>query len=475
MMPSKKLVLYFSGVIALTILAGNFLFSHQQKKQPYVDAVTKNFTIPEALSQSPQPSFADLVKRVKPSVVNISTTKQIQTRHQDPYFRDFFNPYGTRTDPTAEKRPNSLGTGFIINDQGHVLTNNHVIEGADEIIVRLDDGQEIQAKVVGRDARLDIAILQLAKKVAHVPASLGDSDALSVGDWVIAVGNPFGLGQTVTSGIVSAKARVLGAGPYDDFIQTDASINPGNSGGPLFNLKGEVVGINTAIIATGQGLGFAIPINLAKEIIPQLITKGKVSRGWLGVAIREVSQSDAEKNALAKPMGAYIEEVVPDGPADRAGIKAGDILVALGGEAVDTSHSLPTIVARHAPGQEIEIAYIHAGKLLKQRVLLGSLDHPESTPNTESGEDLFGLSLRNLTPSEKQRVRQGVLVTAVADGSNAEAIGFVAGDVILEINGQPISNVALFKKMLSQFGRGTVLRMALARGSQIYYFAFRKD
>ncbi|MBI2339793.1 MAG: Do family serine endopeptidase [Deltaproteobacteria bacterium] len=436
--------------------------------------------IPKAVSIAPPTSFSDLAEKVGPSVVNIATTKEIATRRltpwgSDPFFRDFF---GQAPPATSKKRTlNSLGTGFIINEKGDILTNNHVIEGADEIVVTLADGREIEATVVGRDKRLDIAVIRPKEEGSYPYSPLGDSDALKVGDWVVAIGNPFGLGHTVTAGIVSAKARVLGAGPYDDFIQTDASINPGNSGGPLFNTQGEVVGINTAIIQAGQGLGFAIPVNMAKEVIPQLISKGAVSRGWMGVAIGDLDSDEAKRMGIDASEGAYVAEAVAGGPAEKAGIRAGDVIVEFNGQAVKSSHSLPTMVAKLQPGAEANVVFLHEGKKYERSVTLGSLDQPQTTVAQGSqkvGEGL-GVSVRDLTASEKQRVQGGVVVESVEEGSFAESIGIREGDLLLELNGQPIDDLKDFKKRMGEITKGGVIRLGLARGPSIYYFAFRKE
>lgn len=461
-----------------SFLAGLILVLGIHSVRPNVIEQTEDWLIPEAKSDVPAQGFAELTKRVKPLVVNISTTKEVASSQSpfgrlDPFFGPFGSPY-----PQRKEKNHSLGTGFIIDGEGHIITNNHVVEGADEIIVTLDNKKEIQAKIVGRDPRLDIAVLKLLKPGDYPRATLGNSDNLEVGDWVVAIGNPFGLGHTVTAGIVSAKARYLGAGPYDDFIQTDASINPGNSGGPLFNTHGEVIGINTAIIATGQGLGFAIPINMAKEIIPQLIEKGKVVRGWLGVAIGDLSPEETTKQGLADKQGAYVAEVVPGGPADRAGIKTGDFITHFNGQEVENSHELPTLVGRLAPGVEATVNFIQQGKNYERRVLLGSIDDPQASidPSAlQAEQNLLGMALRNLTPMEQKQVGQGIIVTQVKRGSAAASVGIQQGDLIVELNGRNIRDVATFKQYLMQVRSGEVVRLGLARGSYMYYFAFRKD
>lgn len=423
----------------------------------------------------PQTNFAELVKMVKPAVVNISTTKEITTRNYGLEFNPFFGPFTRRMKP-SQREEHSLGSGFIIDKEGHILTNNHVVEGADEIVVKMDDGRTVSAKIAGRDPRLDIAVLKPEKGGKYPFVSLGDSDALEVGDWVVAVGNPFGLGQTVTAGIVSAKARVLGAGPYDDFIQTDASINPGNSGGPLFNTDGEVVGINTAIIASGQGIGFAIPVNMAKDVVPQLVATGSVSRGWLGVSIRDLSAEESGQPGTNKPEGAVIAEVVPNGPADKAGIKAGDIVLEFNGQKVETSHALPALVAKTPPNSEAVTVFLHEGQRYERTITLGSLEEAEKTiAGLNPEETTLGLSVRNPSPVERQHIRTGIIVTGVKPGSMAESVGIQKGDLILEVGGAAVDSVADFKNILAGLHSGDLVRMGLARGPYIYYFAFRKE
>ncbi|MBI5286339.1 MAG: trypsin-like peptidase domain-containing protein, partial [Deltaproteobacteria bacterium] len=281
-------------------------------------------------------SFIELAKTLGPVVVNISTTQVVREKPRVPFpeFRgpceDFFGDEFFRffdEFPQREFKRQSLGSGFIINKEGYILTNNHVVEDAEEILVTLSDKREYKAKVIGRDSRLDLGLVKIDAKDDLPVAILGDSDKLQIGEWVMAIGNPFALSHTVTAGIVSAKGRVIGAGPYDNFIQTDASINPGNSGGPLFNLRGEVIGINTAIIAGGQGIGFALPINMAKEVLSQLKEKGKVTRGWIGVSIQDVTPELARSFGLKEKHGALVSSAMKDDPADKAGIRPGDIIV----------------------------------------------------------------------------------------------------------------------------------------------------
>ncbi len=473
----KILIVLFLIIIASSYLIGGWLFEERTVDSPF-HSFSSSLTVPKALSVSPPNSFTELAKKVKPAVVNISTTKKVREQAynpwaMDPFFRDFFSVPRQRA--PSRKAPHSLGTGFIINEKGDILTNNHVIAGADEIVVNLADGREVEAKIVGRDEKIDVAVIRPLKGGTYPFVPLGNSDSLEVGEWVVAVGNPFGLGHTVTAGIVSAKARDLGAGPYDDFIQTDASINPGNSGGPLFNTNGEVVGINTAIIASGQGIGFAIPINMAKDVVPQLITKGKVSRGWLGVAMRDMEKEEAGQYGLDAPQGAIVVEVVPGSPAEQAGLAVGDLILEFNGSLLSGSHTLPSLVAKAQPGSSITLVFIRDGKKYQRTVTLSSTDEAEQVAAGAS-KGLMGMTLRDLSPAEANRLRiDGIIVTAVQPGGLAEAVGIQEGDLILEINGRSLQSVKELEAILANIPSGKVIRLGLARGSQMYYFAFRKE
>ncbi len=312
-------------------------------------------------------SLAPVVADVKPAVVNISTTQAVrQARRQEPSDEFFGRFFGGPT-PEAPRPQQSLGSGFIIDKDGYILTNNHVIGDAGKIMVKLANEKEYEAKLVGRDPRTDLALVKISARGDLPVARLGDSDALQVGDWVLAIGNPFGLEQTVTAGIVSAKGRVIGDGPYDDFIQTDAAINPGNSGGPLFNTKGEVVGINTAIFSQSGGnigIGFAVPVNMAKSLLPQLKTKGRVSRGWLGVSIASVPDDAVKELKLKDTKGALVMEVVERSPADGAGLLQGDVVVGFDGKEIAHAQDLPRLVGNTPLGKEVTLRVIREGRTL---------------------------------------------------------------------------------------------------------------
>ena len=366
----------------------------------------------------------------------------------------FLNGFLSRCPRPKLPRPPGLsegmGSGVIISQDGYVLTNNHVVAGAKEVTVTLADHKEYKGRIVGRDPQTDLAVLKIDAKEALPVSTLGDSDNLKVGDWVVAIGNPFGLDHTVTSGIVSAKGRVIGAGPYDNFIQTDASINPGNSGGPLLNMQGEVVGINTAIIPQGQGIGFAIPVNTVKPLIPQLETKGEVTRGYLGVSIQSITPGLAKSLNLPDQQGALVADVNPDTPAAKAGIKRGDVIVAYNGKEVADSQALPAMVAATPVDQQATVTVIRNGDKLQLPVKVGQLpsqraDNANPPAAVQPAREKWGLQLRDLNPQIAAQLRlksdQGVVVVGVQPGSRAADAGVQQGDVILEVNRQPVSSV----------------------------------
>ncbi len=335
-------------------------------------------------------SFADLAEKLMPSVVNISTTQTVRTTtNQFPFQFPPGSPFGEMFkdfDRPTERKASSLGSGFIIKEDGIVITNNHVIANAEDILIRVGD-KEYSAEVLGADPYMDLAVLKMKTKDKFKPVSFGDSTKARVGDWVVAIGNPFGLGGTVTSGIISARNRQIGLTRYEDFIQTDASINQGNSGGPLFNLKGEVIGVNTAIIAPGQsgsiGIGFAIPANAASNVIDQLIKFGETKRGWLGVRIQEVTKEIADVEKLKKPEGALVASVGQGSPAEKAGIKAGDIILEFDGKKINTMKKLPNVVASTEVGKSVELKIWRNKKLISKRLTLGRLETSEEFKETK--------------------------------------------------------------------------------------------
>jgi len=453
----------------------------------------------ESTARAPQ-GFVELANKLAPIVVNISTTIAPETRAprgprpqqpapdpfgQEPgadpfeFWRRFFGePFGM-PDPRGTPRQ-GLGSGFIIDASGLILTNNHVIENADKITVRLPDRKEYAAKVVGRDPRTDIAVIRITEKDLNLPeAPLGDSSKLEVGEWVIAMGSPFGLDNSVTAGIVSAKGRWIGAGAYDNFIQTDASINPGNSGGPLINMRGEVVGINTAIFSrTGGnlGIGFAIPINLAKDIVPQLVKEGKVTRGWLGVSIQRITPELAESLGLEERRGALVAGVEPGSPAEQAGIKTGDVIIEYGGEKVADSTELPIMVARTEVEKPVKITVVRDKRQVPLTVKIGELkDEAVVAAAPQTGK--LGLTVQNLTPQMAERLglkeTRGVVVTAVDPESPAAQGGLRPGDIVLEANRKAINDAADLRQIVDSAKPGENLLFLVRRGESNMFLVLK--
>jgi serine protease Do len=442
---------------------------------------------PLATTQPKRPAFVELAKALNPTVVNISSKQRVQRpRSRSPFGEEndpfeFFERFFGRRNP-RRLRP-SLGSGFIIHPTGYIVTNNHVVEGAAEIKVTLATKEEFDATLIGRDPKTDIALLKIDTDRTLPAAPLGDSDALEVGDWVMAIGNPFGLGHTVTAGIVSAIGRVIDMGPYDNFIQTDASINPGNSGGPLFNMRGEVVGINTAIVAAGQGIGFATPSNLAKEVLLDLYSKGSVTRGWLGVGIQELSHDLSQAFGLDEPHGALVSEVLPDSPAAKAGIRRGDIIVGFDGERIPDASKLPHMVAVKKPGSSVEVEILRDGKRLTIPIVLGEMAvEEEGTEATaplhpSDVEEALGLQVQDITPDVARALRledtTGVVVSGVEPDSPAAEAGIRRGDVIREVAQQPVKDEASYQEVMqraltSRAADKPVLLLLERRGSGIY-------
>ena len=430
-----------------------------------------NFSIVNA---KPVPeSFADLAEKLMPSVVNISTTQTVRTTtNQFPFqfppgspfgemFKDFERP--------TERKASSLGSGFIIQDNGTVITNNHVIANAEDILVRVGD-KEYKAKVLGADPYMDIAVLKMETNEKFTTVKFGDSDKARVGDWAVAIGNPFGLGGTVTAGIISARNRDINLTRYDDFIQTDASINQGNSGGPLFNLKGEVIGINTAIIAPGQsgsiGIGFAIPANAASNVINQLIEFGETKRGWLGVRIQEVTKEIADVEKLKKPVGALVASVGKNSPADKAGIKAGDIILEFDGKKIDTMRTLPKVVASTEVGKSVQLKIWRDKKSITKRLVLGRLESSEEfkekktkTVQKEKEIESLKITVRDVTKDDitSRRLRKNTSGAVILDiSSRSPLVNLLStNDIIIEVQKKPVKNsIDLNKIVESIFKKG---------------------
>ena len=429
------------------------------------------------------PDFVALAKRLKPAVVNISTSKTITPqKHQnqpglDP-FQEYFDKFfeAPRQHPFKQK---NLGSGFIISEDGFILTNNHVVAGADEIKVKLSDGREFRGEVKGRDEKFDLALVRIDAKGNLPIAPMGDSDKVEVGEWVMAIGNPFGLAQTVTAGIISAQGRVIGSGPYDDYIQTDASINPGNSGGPLFNTKGEVIGINTAILASGQGIGFAIPINMAKSIITQLKETGKVTRGWLGVSVQPVTPELAKSFGLDRERGALVAEVMKNSPAEKSGFKEGDIILEFDGHLIKEMGDLPRIVAATPVGKKVSVLVQRDGRQETLPVTVEQLKDGEGSEDLAIPSDRLGIKVAELTPERSQQLRlqgdRGIVVTEVQPDGLADRAGIQEGDLIREVNGARIAQVADYNRAVSAVKKGDYLKVLLQRGRSSLFVALRLE
>ena len=424
-----------------------------------------------ASSKTVPVSFADLAEQLMPSVVNISSTQTIKTTSNP--FKNFQFPPGSPFEDMfkefnrpSERKATALGSGFIIDKKGIVVTNNHVIEGAEDIIVSVNGSTEYRAKVIGTDPYMDLAVLQIVSDEKFEPVEFGDSDKARIGDWVIAIGNPFGFGGTVTSGIISSRNRDIGLTRYDDFIQTDASINVGNSGGPLFNLEGKVIGINTAIIAPGQsgsiGIGFAIPSNPASKIISQLIEFGETKRGWLGVRIQVVTEEIAEVEKLENPEGALVASVSENSPADKAGIKAGDIILEFDGKKVDTMRTLPKLVAQTEIGKRVILKVWRNQKLISKKVLLGRLESSKefkaenkTEPDTSKYVriETLKISVRDLNKDDISdrklpKNTSGVVVTEISAGS---PLMFVSvNDIIVELQKKKVRNSNQFSSLVKK-------------------------
>lgn len=461
----------FSGVLAgYLVSAGTGANVTGATTAGYVPVVQSVVDAPVATSP-----FAVLAQKLSGSVVNVKVSKVEKT--SSPFadlpdaFRDFFGDRGLRGMP-QERSVQGAGSGVIISTDGTILTNNHVVEGAKEVSVTTADKKEYKARVVGRDAKTDLAILKVDAGKDMQAAPMGDSDGLQVGEYVMAVGNPFGLGQTVTSGIVSAKGRVIGAGPYDDFIQTDASINPGNSGGPLFNMKGEIVGINTAIIQHAQGIGFAIPINTARPLIPQLVTKGEVTRGYLGVNIQTVTPELASALKLKDGSGALVADVVPGSPAEKAGIRRGDVIVGYNGKKIQDSHELTIAVAATPVDKAASVTVVRDGREheLSAKIARAASGESGSSESVKPAQGKWGLQLRDLTPQVSRQLglkaEQGVLVAGVVPGSPADQASLKKGEVILEVDRQPVQSVEEVREKAARAGDSMLLLVQGENGSR---------
>jgi serine protease Do len=435
-------------------------------------------------------SFSELVKKAGPSVVNVSMEKMAQVGVQmspfgtDDPFNDFFNRFygnqGNQGNQGTQRKVQGVGTGFIIDKEGYILTNNHVVDGADKITVKLSDNKQYTAKVIGLDSKTDLALIKIDGAKDLVPLTLGDSDKMEVGDWVVAIGNPFGLDNTVTAGIISAKyRRNIGTSSYENYIQTDAAINQGNSGGPLMNTNGEVIGINSAILSqTGGsvGIGFSIPINMAKDLLPQL-KKGKIIRGWLGVMIQSITPDLQNKLGLKDVKGALVGSVTEDGPAEKAGVETGDVIVSFDGKDINEMSELPLLVASTSVGKNVKLGIIRKGEKKTLDIKVGELKDDEEASQTTGGGSVNGTNLgfkageitadkaRQLKLSEKS----GVIILQVDDGSPAEEAGLQAGDIVIEVDREKVTDLTLFNKKIRGYKAGdTILFLVKRSGSSLF-------
>ncbi|MEW6007448.1 MAG: Do family serine endopeptidase [bacterium] len=425
-------------------------------------------------------AFVSVVEKVKPSVVNLSTETKIKVRpfnpfgdswFRDPFFDDFFKDFFPR-EKEREYTQQSLGSGFIVNERGYILTNYHMIKDATKIRVTLLDGRKFDAKIVGSDPKTDLALIKIDSNGLPV-ARLGDSDRVKVGSWAIAIGNPFGFNHTVTIGVISAKERTLHIAEYENFLQTDASINPGNSGGPLVNIKGEVIGINTAIVGQAQGIGFAIPINMAKKIIGDLIEHGKVIRAWLGIYIQDLTEEIVESMGLEVKEGVLVSEVMKNSPAEKEGIKRGDVIISIDNEKVKTSKELQQKVLNKGVGKEVEISLIREGNRITLRVKLEKMPEEKEEPSESGVFEWLGMSLQELKPEIAEgfgfsRDEKGILVSNVQQGTKADEAGIRRGDIIKEIDREEITSLDEMKKKAGKIKKKNILFLIKREGYVFY-------
>lgn len=471
--------------LSLTILLLGLFFCIGKEK---ANSLPKNdkLTTAKSLGQA----FVEVAKKVMPSVVNITTEKTVTIKPWERFgeeffrgspFEEFFRGFGWPRERGREyrHRQRSGGSGVIVDQEGYILTNNHVIEGADKIKVRLADGREFVATVKGQDPRTDLAVLHIKAKDLPV-ATLGDSDKLEVGEWAIAIGSPFGLEHTVTVGVISAKGRSgLGTGTYEDFIQTDASINPGNSGGPLINIDGEVIGINAMIIQPGTGIGFAIPINMAKQILNDLIKTGKVVRPWLGISVQELTPEMMEHFKVKEREGVLIGQVYPGTGAEKAGLAPGDIIKAVDDKPVKNVNELVKEIQKKSVGQKLKLSIIRDGKPMTVEVTTSAMPDRAELEKEKEGEEKLGARVQELTPQLATRYRisginQGVVVVDVQEGSLADEMGLQEGDVILEINRKKIESLKDFEKAMREASVEKGILFQIHRKGRSFYLSFKK-
>ncbi len=470
------------GLAVLTLVAIGFglgswtVIALERGKSPKVEA-----PIISASFHGVSNTFAQVAAAVKPSVININTRTVVRNPFRGPRgpFEEFFGEefrrfFGQPPDITQR----SLGSGVIVDETGTALTNAHVVEGATEIEVVTADEKKHKAKIVGADKNTDLAVIKIQGNGRFTPVKLGNSDQVNVGDWVLAIGSPFGLSQTVTAGIISAKGRVIGQGPFDDFLQTDAAINPGNSGGPLVNMAGEVIGINSAILSRSGGnvgIGFAIPINVAKKIYAELAVKGKVSRGWLGVSVQELTEDLAKSFNANAGHGVLVADVVDGSPAAKSGVQAGDVIVEFDGKKIESPVDLQRAVGLTQPGTGAKVKLLREKR--EQTVDVKIAEVPDDLQaKAGRGKDLLGLDVKPVTPELARqlglRSTEGVVVASVDDGSPAEGAGVQPGDVVREVNRQRVRTVAEFSKAIQGLKAGDRVMLTLQRAGSSLFVAF---
>ncbi|MBF0559344.1 MAG: DegQ family serine endoprotease [Nitrospirae bacterium] len=482
MTQNKQHLIYGAALILIGLVSGLVIsssFNWHSKAFGQETAISKEAI--DILSKTSQ-AMAEVTAAVKPAVVNISSTKNIKAPGfqapfpDDPFFRRFFGDGFGHPGIPREHKQSSLGSGVIVDKDGYILTNNHVIKDADEITVRLSDKREFKGKVVGTDPKTDLAVIKIGSD--HLPViKLGDSEKLKVGETVIAIGNPFGLNQTVTSGIVSATGRAnVGIADYEDFIQTDAAINPGNSGGALVNVRGELVGINTAIFSTSggyQGIGFAIPSSMAKVVLDNLINKGKVVRGWLGVSIQPVTQDLAKQFGIKDEKGALVADVVEDSPAEKAGLQRGDVIIEYDGKDVSDPSTLRNSVAGTPPGKKVAVKIMRDDKKQQLEITIAELPTEIQKAHGDFDNILKGVIVQGLTPDVKKSMDipnrvTGVVVTDIEDGSPASGL-LMAHDVIMEVNRKKINGMKDYESIVSRIKSGQdILLLVFRNGATTY-------
>jgi len=470
-------------VLLLSMYPAHFTFSTQEL------SVDNAFASPAGNVAGAPASLADLVEKLSPAVVNISTTTIIKGRQGYPFGRrmpfpkffgedDFFRRF-FQDAPEKEFKQQSLGSGFIISRDGYIFTNNHVVEKATKIKVKLATGKEYDAEIKGKDPTTDIALIKINPENSLPVVKFGDSDKLRIGESIFAIGNPFGLEQTVTAGIVSAKGRVIGSGPYDNFIQTDASINPGNSGGPLFNYEGAVVGINTAIVAQAHGIGFAIPINTAKGILADLKSKGSVSRGWLGISIQDITDDIAENMKLKNVKGVLVGQVFEGDPADKAGIKTGDIIIEIDGKQIQDSHELLRIVAALKSGEKVTVKVLREGQTKGFEVIIGERKGEKEIARKGKFGEHYGMTVQEITPEMAGHFglsdKSGVIITQVQEGGPADDAGLKTQDVILQINKVKISSLDDFLREITKNSQEGTILLLIKRGETTFFVTLKKE